>query len=104
MTVPMIAAMNGRSEVTTILLEGKQIDLDIQEHVSVSHLCHNTVCSKLIVPYTCLQHQPINQQYLFYCLGFVNIQKGLSMSLGHHIIIIALQSPYFYVSNENHAI
>jgi ankyrin repeat protein len=33
MTALMIAARNGRSDVTTILLEGKQIDLDIQEHI-----------------------------------------------------------------------
>ena len=103
MTALMIAARNGRSDITTILLEGKQIDLDIQEHVSVSHLCLNTVCSRSLYNYTCLQHQPINQQYLFYFLGFVNIQKGLSMSLAHHIVI-ALQPPYFYASNENHAI
>ena len=31
----MIAARSGRTDITNILLEGKHIDLDIQENVSV---------------------------------------------------------------------
>ena len=40
----MIAAIRGSSDMIKILLEGKDIDVDIQENVGLPLVCTPTVC------------------------------------------------------------
>ena len=54
----MIAARSGRTDITNILLEGKHINLDIQENVSVYYIW--------LLPYTetALKYKP-SEQFMY---------------------------------------